>query len=102
MRIGQRFYIRKIHDHAIGGIAVSPDDLTSERNFNRISMPVQMATLAFVIRYTVTSVELEAAGNKHRKKPSECQPPIISLRNMPPARTDHTPDRPNASDAQPE
>ena len=44
-------------------------------------MPVQVAALAFVVRDAVTSVKLEAAGDKHDKLGKK-QGPIISLDNF--------------------
>ena len=62
---GQRLDLREIHDHAIGRVAVLADDISRQSNLDSITMTVQMAALAFVVRNPVTGIELEAAGNAH-------------------------------------
>ena len=57
----------EVHDHAVCGIAVLMNDLAAERDFEYITMPVQVSALAFVIGDSVAGVEFQAAGNEHGK-----------------------------------
>jgi len=61
----QGFYLRKIHDHAVGGIAGFIDDVARQRDFDGIAMPVQMAALTLMIGDSMACIELESAGNTH-------------------------------------
>ena len=63
--LGQRFHLGKIHDHAVGSIAILANDVPGKSNFDRIAMPVQVPALALVIGDAVTGIELEAAGDEH-------------------------------------
>lgn len=56
---------RKIHDHAVGGVASLVDDAARQRDFDDIAVTVQMAALAAVVGDAVARVEFEAAGDQH-------------------------------------
>ena len=78
--LGERFDFGEVHDHAVGRIAGARDDFAGKRDFERIAVPVQVTALALVIRDAVTGVELEAAGDEHRKNSQRWTAAIISLR----------------------
>jgi len=61
----QRFYLGKIHHHAVGRVTRLMNDLASQRNFERISVSMQVATLALVIGNSMTSIKLESTGDTH-------------------------------------
>ena len=61
----QRLDFGKIHHHAVCRIARLRDDVSGKRDFNRITMAVQVSALAFVVRDAMTGIKFEAAGDKH-------------------------------------
>nr|GEU28565.1 hypothetical protein [Tanacetum cinerariifolium] len=61
--LGQRLDVRKVHDHAVVGIAFGGDDLARQRDFQRVTVAVQVAALAFMVGNAVAGVELQLAGN---------------------------------------
>lgn len=64
-RSGNGFYVGKIHHHTLVRRAAAGDHVGIDCDFYRIAMPVQMPTLAVVVRQSVSGVEFEAAGNLH-------------------------------------
>ena len=61
----QRLDLGEVHDHAIGSVMGPCDDVARERYLNRVTMPMQMAALAFVVGNSVPGIEFQAAGNFH-------------------------------------
>ncbi|GAB1393135.1 hypothetical protein MASR1M60_12980 [Rhodocyclaceae bacterium] len=57
----------EVHHHAVVGLTGGFDDLSGKRDFQRIPMPVQVAALALMVGDAMAGVELEAAGNLHKK-----------------------------------
>lgn len=64
MGLGKRLDVGKIHDHPVIGLTVCLNYRADQRDEQRIAVPVQVATLAFVIRNAVAGVELQLAGNR--------------------------------------
>ena len=82
MLFGERFDFGKIHHHAVGGIAVLADDLATERDLQRVTMPVQMSALALVVGDAVSGIEFKAAGDEHCKNPVMIRGRIIKQRTI--------------------
>lgn len=69
MRLGNFLDLRKIHHHAVGGIAGLVDDVAGKGDFDGVAVPVQVPALALVVRDAVAGIEFKAAGDKHWKRP---------------------------------
>lgn len=67
MLLRQRFDLGEVHHHTVGWIARLIDDIATKGDFQRIAMPMQMATLTPVVGNSMTGVKLKAAGNEHQK-----------------------------------
>ncbi len=63
--LGQILDLREVHHHPVGGIPRLVDDPARERDFDGVTMPVQVTALAFVIRDAVSGIEFEAARDEH-------------------------------------
>lgn len=79
----QRLDLGKVHNHAVGRIPVTPDDIARQGHLDRIAMPVQMPALAFVIGNTMTGIEFESAGNEHGKSRVEIGQELYHRRHSP-------------------
>ena len=60
-----RPHFREIHDHALPRIAGRGNELTGKRDFEGVTVPVQVTATALVVRDAMTRVELQSAGNAH-------------------------------------
>ncbi len=58
----------EVHHHTVVRLAGGLNDLSGERDFQRIAMPVQMTALALMVGNAVAGVEFEAAGDLHKKE----------------------------------
>ena len=73
MLVGNTLDFREVHQHAVGGIVFAAYDITGQRDFKDVAMPVQMAALSFVVGNAMTCIEFEATGNLHEGFPESCR-----------------------------
>ena len=62
---GNRFDVTEIHDHAVGRIASTLDDLARQGDFEGVTVPVHVTALAAVIGDAVAGVKFQPASNAH-------------------------------------
>ncbi len=61
-----------IHHHALVGCALCLDDFSRDRDFERITMAVEMPALAFVVGNPVSGIEFQASCDQHVRLAFEC------------------------------
>lgn len=66
MPFGQRFDFRKIHHHAVVGIAGIVVNGSGQGDLHGVAMAMQIAALTLMVGDTVSGVEFQTAGNVHR------------------------------------
>ncbi len=67
MLLGERFYFREIHDHAIVGTSLLADDVTAQGDFEHIPVTMQMPALRGVVGDAMAGVKLETTRDEHEQ-----------------------------------